>query len=100
VVADSGAAKSVAGSHLTAEKLRPLNQPRAVSVQTDENGVPVSVTNYAVETFVETWRVEDEWWRPKAIDRRYWRLSLDDGRTVDIYHDAVRRRWYRQAYTG
>lgn len=100
MVANSGAAKSGARSHLTAGKLRSLNQPRAVSVQADENGVPVSVTNYAVEIVVETWRVEDEWWRPKAIDRRYWRLSLDDGRTLDVFYDAIRRRWYRQAYTG
>jgi hypothetical protein len=99
VVADSGAAKSGARSHLTAGKLRPLNQPRAVSVQTDENGVPVSVTNYAVESVIEYWRVEDEWWRPRAIDRMYWRLLLDDGRTIDVYYDGVCKRWYRQAYT-
>ena len=100
MVADSGAAKSTARPGLAARRLRALNQPRPVNVEASPDGAPVTVAKYAVESVIETWRVEDEWWRPPAIDRRYWRLSLNDGRTVDLYYDAVRERWYRQAYTG
>ena len=80
-------------------KLRPLNQPRPVSVETDGHGAPIAIDRRAVEAVIETWRVEDEWWRPQPVSRAYWRLLLEDGRTVDVYRDVLRGRWYRQAYT-
>ena len=87
-----------------APKLRPLNQPRAVEIETDEGGVPVTIVvskiRRAVESVLETWRIDDEWWRVQRVSRTYWRLLLEDGRTVDVYLDLVRDRWYRQAYAG
>jgi hypothetical protein len=85
-------------------KLRPLNQPRPVAVETDEGGIPSSIVasklRCAVESVLETWRIDDEWWRVQRVSRTYWRLLLEDGRTLDIYYDSVRKRWYRQAYAG
>jgi len=52
----------------------------------------------AVESVVETWRIDDEWWREKAVSRHYWRVVLEDGRVVDIYRDLVTGGWWRQAY--
>ncbi|TMF03924.1 MAG: hypothetical protein E6I38_13405 [Chloroflexi bacterium] len=52
----------------------------------------------AVESVVETWRIDDEWWREKAVSRQYWRVVLEDGRVVDIYRDLVTGEWWRQAY--
>lgn len=87
-----------------APKLRPLNQPRPVVIETDERGVPISIVvskfKRAVESVLETWRIDDEWWRVQRVSRVYWRLLLEDGRTVDVYCDLVRDRWYRQAYAG
>jgi hypothetical protein len=85
---------------LTHGKLKPLNQPRPVSVETDGHGAPIAIDRRAVEAVIETWHVEDEWWRPQPVSRAYWRLLLEDGRTVDVYRDVLRGRWYRQAYTG
>lgn len=82
-----------------ATRLRPLNQPRPVTVEAG-NGAPVSVEGRAVEAVLQTWRIEDEWWRPQPVVRAYWRVVLEDGRTVDVYHDGVRGRWYRQAYSA
>jgi len=85
-----------------ARRLNPLNQPRPASVETDDSGAPIALglgQRRAVEAVIETWRIEDEWWRAKPISRAYWRLLLEDGRTVDVYRDLVRNRWYRQAYS-
>jgi hypothetical protein len=51
-----------------------------------------------VESVVETWRIDDEWWREKAVSRRYWRVVLEDGRVVDVYRDLITGKWWRQAY--
>jgi hypothetical protein len=73
-------------------------------VQADQRGAPLAVTaskvRRAVESVQETWRIDDEWWRANPISRVYWRVLLEDGRTVDIYHDLAKNRWYRQAYTA
>ena len=83
-----------------ARRLRQLNQPRPSHVETLADGVPASIEGRAVESIIETWRIEDEWWRPQPVSRTYWRLLLEDGRTIDVYFDALRKRWYRQAYAG
>jgi hypothetical protein len=59
----------------------------------------MSKVRRAVESVQETWRIDDEWWRANHIARVYWRVLLEDGRTVDVYHDLARNRWYKQAYT-
>ncbi len=99
--AASGAGRAVVGGGAqNAAPLRPLNQPRPVTVEADANGTPLTVERHDVEAVLETWRIEDEWWRPRPVSRAYWRLLLEDGRTVDVYRDGVRERWYRQAYSG
>jgi hypothetical protein len=54
----------------------------------------------AVESVLEKWRIDDEWWREQPVSRVYWRLFLENGCAVDVYHDVARGRWYKQAYTG
>jgi hypothetical protein len=83
-----------------AASLRPLNQPRPINVEADASGTPIAVQRRAVDAVIETWRIEDEWWRPQPVSRAYWRLLLEDGRAVDVYRDVLRDRWYRQAYAG
>lgn len=82
-----------------AASLRPLNQPRSINVEADANGTPLTVERRSVEAVLETWRIDDEWWRSRPVSRAYWRLLLEDGRTLDVYRDRVRDRWYRQAYS-
>jgi hypothetical protein len=87
---------------VTAARLRPLNTPRKVLVQCDQKAHPSRVTigrrELVVTAHHETWRIDDEWWRADPISRLYWRVSLDDGRTVDVYHDLVSGEWFRQSY--
>jgi hypothetical protein len=60
--------------------------------------VRFSSQQIAVESVVETWRIDDEWWRDKPVSRQYWRVVLEDGRVVDVYRDMVTGKWSRQAY--
>ncbi len=95
MVADTGATDGPG-------RLRPLNRPRPVRVEADGQGRPnivyLSGRRYTVEAVLETWRIDDEWWRKRPVSRLYFRLLLEDGRTVMVYQDAVSGRWYQQAY--
>ncbi len=81
---------------------RPLNRPRPVRVEANDDGRPASVylsgRRWAVEAVLETWRIDDEWWRQRSVSRRYFTLLLEDGRTVTIFQDATSGRWAMQAY--
>jgi hypothetical protein len=83
-------------------RLRPLNRPRPTRVDTNEDGAPTAIhisgRRLAVESALETWRIDDEWWRPQPISRLYWRLLLEDGRTIDVFRDLITGRWARQTY--
>ena len=83
-------------------RLRSLNWPRAAKVEAGEGGEPVALQvtgkRIAVESVLEVWRVEDEWWRERPVSRMYYRVILEDGRVVDLYRALGSGRWYRQAY--
>ena len=83
-------------------KTHPLHIPRRVRVEPDDSGDPLAVhlpgRRLAVEAVLERWRIDDEWWRERPISRLYYRLLLEDGRTVDVYHALRTGRWFRQAY--
>ena len=83
-----------------APRLRPLGQPRGVTVRTDENGEPTHVRlagkpARTVEAVRERWRIDDEWWR-QPISREYRVVVLDDGRNITLYHDLLEGNWYAQ----
>jgi protein ImuB len=84
--------------------LRPFNEPQPVEVETGEAKTPVAVflSGYrcAVESVLDAWRIDDEWWRERPVSRTYWRLLLENGCAIDVYRDEVSGRWYKQAYMG
>jgi hypothetical protein len=76
--------------------LRRLYTPRIVRVEADPAGVPRELTGVAVEAVREEWRVDDRWWTPKPLRRRYFDLALADGRAAVVFHCEETGRWYRQ----
>jgi hypothetical protein len=64
--------------------------PQAVRVKTDAAGEPAAVDSVAVEAVREEWLVEDRWWAPKPLRRRYFELVLADGRNVVVFREADR----------
>jgi hypothetical protein len=45
----------------------------------------VSVESVAVEAVREEWLVEDRWWTPRPLSRRYFELALADGRCLVVF---------------
>lgn len=76
--------------------LRRLYAPRPAAVRAGPDGVPVAVAGVAVEAVREEWLVEDRWWTPQPLRRRYFELALADGRALTVFHRGDSRRWYRQ----
>ena len=94
MVKDSGAA-------LRPHRLRPLNLPRAVSVET-ARGRPVALTDSrgdrsAIAAIEEEWSIDDEWWRER-VQRHYFRVRLDHGPVRTIFLDGESGRWFTQSY--
>jgi hypothetical protein len=66
-------------------------------VEAGEDGQPTAVwlagRRYAVEAVLETWRIDDEWWRGRPVSRAYYSLLLEDGRTITVYRDIISELW-------
>ena len=76
--------------------VRRLSTPRAVEVRAGEGGRPEAVGGRPVEAVRESWLVEDRWWTPTPVRRRYWEVVTADGRDVVVYRDLVSGGWFAQ----
>jgi len=71
--------------------------PRPVGVTANGEGTPVTVGSVAVEAVREEWLVEDRWWTPEPLRRRYFELALADGRCVVVFCEPFPNgRWFEQ----
>lgn len=71
--------------------------PRPVAVTAAADGKPRAVGEVAVESVREEWLVEDRWWTPRPLRRRYFELVLADGRNLVVYREpAEDGRWFEQ----
>jgi hypothetical protein len=74
---------------------RTLNSPRPVQVRW-RDGRPAQVGGEAIESLRESWLVEDRWWTPEPLRRRYWELVGCRGRNLIVFHDLCTGRWFLQ----
>ena len=85
-----------------ADRLRALRRPRPIAVRMRE-GRPAAVksgrNSVAVAAILEHWRLDDEWWRERPQVRWYYRLALEDGRTITLFHDRIADAWFEQEYS-
>ena len=71
--------------------------PRPVEVRGGRRRRAGAVEAVAVEAVREEWLVEDRWWTPKPLRRRYFELVLADGRNVVVFREpADGGRWFEQ----
>jgi hypothetical protein len=76
---------------------RHIYWPLPVEVEAGLDGVPSAVESVAVEAVREEWLIEDRWWTPRPLHRRYFELVLADGRNVVVFREpAEGGRWFLQ----
>ena len=98
--------------HITAvsTSLRPMGLPQPLEVRVDERGHPVTVTRAThrgaprtarhVEAIEDVWRVAEAWWREAPQARTYFRVILEGGRPLTLFHDDEQQAWFEQQYSG
>lgn len=74
--------------------------PRPVTVVCAEGETPRVVEGVTVEAVREEWTVEDRWWTPRPLRRRYFELVLVDGRNLVVFSESAGQaeagRWFEQ----
>lgn len=76
---------------------RRLATPVPVAVQAEHSGYPRVVDGALVEAVRESWLVEDRWWSPAPVRRRYWEVVTRGGHNLVLFRDLQTGQWYRQA---
>jgi hypothetical protein len=61
-----------------------------------ENGSAGEWTRKKVDSVVEVWKVDDEWWR-QPISRRYVEVVMHGGKHTVLYLDLTTNEWFEQA---
>lgn len=75
---------------------RHLYRPEPAQVRTDAHGRPLTVDGRAIDGVRESWLIEDRWWTPASLRRRYWELVTTRGELVVLFRDIDDGRWFRQ----
>lgn len=82
--------------------LRRLNAPRPAQVRTGKDGTPAAVRLLGVWLEVleqlDCYRTDDRWWTDEPVERTYYSLLLEDGRTVTVFCDDLHTTWWEQKY--
>ncbi len=74
-----------------------LYWPQPIEVSLSAEAVPLTVGGVAVEAVREVWLVEDRWWTPKPLQRRYLELVLSNGRNIVVFCEpADGGSWFEQ----
>ena len=80
---------------MRADRLRALNVPQPVTVQLDAEEIPRTVGNALVDVVLESWRIDDEWWRLPIV-RRYLEVVLEGGGRLVLFEDMATKEWFAQ----
>jgi hypothetical protein len=85
---------------LRTDRLRAVNEPQPVTVEFDASGGmtvgrPDGRTIGKVEAILESWRIDDEWWR-HMIARAYLEVMLEGGKRLVLFQDLVTGQWFVQ----
>ena len=76
--------------------MKRLAKPREARVREGAQGRPAAVDGREVEAVRESWLVEDRWWTPSPVRRRYWEVVTVCGRNLVVYRDLVEGGWFAQ----
>jgi hypothetical protein len=79
---------------------RRLGEPLPARVEAERSGYPRMVDGAVVEAVRESWLVEDRWWAPAPVRRRYWEVVTRGGQNLVLFRDLRSDAWFRQAAMG
>ena len=79
---------------------RRLGLPVPAQVQAERSGYPQRVDGVVIEAVRESWLVEDRWWAPSPVRRRYWEVVTRGGQNLVLFRDLRSGSWFRQAALG
>lgn len=74
--------------------------PQPAVVDAERSGYPRMVDGAVVEAVRESWLVEDRWWAPTPIRRRYWEVVTRSGQSLVVFRDLHADAWFRQTAMG
>ncbi len=80
---------------LRIDRLRAVNTPQPVVLEWDESGGLTVVKGGKVEAILESWRIDDEWWR-QTISRAYMEVMLEGGKRRVLFQDLITGQWFAQ----
>lgn len=94
--------------------LRAIGLPRALAVRQGPDGQPLAVARtdahgrrgveVPVESIEEQWRLAEAWWREASQARTYYRVMLEGGRPLTLFHDdtgsSTGGGWFEQPYSA
>lgn len=49
-----------------------------------------------VQSVVDRWRIDDEWWRDHPVSRMYYECLVDGGLQIAVFQDLLTGQWYEQ----
>jgi hypothetical protein len=61
-------------------------------------GQPFGGKTLKVTAIEDQWEIDEEWWRPRPLSRKYYHVLLEDNQTVTLFRDMLNGAWYRQRY--
>lgn len=80
--------------------VRALNRPAHVHMKADAQGRPTAVFInrrwLQVQDVLETWRMDDEWWRAQPVSRMYYSVEMMVSGAMVLFQDLLTGTWYRQ----
>ena len=80
--------------------MHPVYQPKSIDVRANAEGAPQAVRSRSgrvrVQSVLERWELEDEWWTGEPVARAYFQLLLASGPVVTVYREARSGAWFLQ----
>ena len=84
-----------------ADTFKPVNAPDQIQIVENQQGDPATIMMERRSiglSVIDSWRIDDEWWRDRPVSRLYFDVILTSGHRFVVYKDLAGGRWYRQAY--
>ena len=76
--------------------------PLTISVKEKEKLKPSHIRIHGayvrIYLIIDEWEVNEDWWTNQPIDRRYFKVILDNGREMVLFKDLSNNLWYKQRF--